>query len=169
MRSRIALLLVFMICGSESLWAVQPGQQPLFKIERNTNANIIQYDAQIGTDGRLNSKKPVIAYWIRHAEQGQIKELSWIQNKFAYGFSADFNRASDSVTLDMAADLGRPIEVKRNKGVYMAISDINGKPSRLLKIFIHATGKGMSTTVDFIEFHGTNLQNQNVTYERFVP
>jgi hypothetical protein len=169
MRSRTAILLVFMICGSEPLWAVQPGQQPLFKIERNTNVNIIQYDAQIDADGRLDRKKPVVAYWVRHAEQGQIKELSWVQNKFAYGFTADIDAASNSVTLDMAADIDRPIEVRLDKGEYLAISNIDGQLSRLLKIFIHATGKGMSTTVDFIELHGTSLHNKNVTYERFVP
>jgi hypothetical protein len=169
MRPNKALLLFILIFGSEPLLAVQPGQQPLFKIERNTNSNIIQYDAQIKTDGQLNHKEPVVAYWVRLAEQGQLKELTWIQNTFAYGFSADFNHESNSVTLDMAADIDRLIEVRLEKGEYAAISTIDGQPSRLLKIFIHASGKGMSTSVEFIELHGTGLHNKSVTYERFVP
>ena len=111
----------------------------------------------------------MVAYWVRHAEQGQIKELSWVQNKFAYGFTADLDPASNSVTLEMAADIDRPIEVRLDKGEYLAISNIDGQQSRLLKLFIHASDKGMSTTVEFIELHGTNLHNKGVTYERFVP
>ncbi len=51
------------------LYAEASNRQALFKIERNTNANIIQYDAQIGTDGKLLKKEPVVAYWIRLADK----------------------------------------------------------------------------------------------------
>lgn len=144
-------------------------QQPLFRIERNTNINIIQYDAQVGPTGKLDSKKPVVAYWIRLAEHRQREELSWIQRKFAYGFKSKFDRKTDTATLEMAADIGRPIKVQRDEETYKAIADINGKASQIVKIFIHATGKGLSAKVDFIELHGIDLDTGNKTFERFVP
>ena len=150
------------------IFAEQVGQ-PLFKIERNTNANIVQYDAQLGPDGKLYKKEPVVAYWIRLADQGQVMELSWIQKKFAYGFSAKYDKRSDSVTVDMAADIGRLIKVLHRGDSYQATTKIDGKPSRIVTIFIHATGKGMSTTVDYIELNGTGLDTGEETYERFVP
>ena len=33
----------------------EPGRDALFRIERNENANIVQYDAQVAEDGKSNS------------------------------------------------------------------------------------------------------------------
>ena len=68
------------------LQAAELDRQGLFRIERSKNANIIQYDAQVRPDGKLDKKNPVVGYWIRLAEQGQEQELTWLQNKFAFGF-----------------------------------------------------------------------------------
>ena len=170
MKRIITGLLTFsLICEAAILQADQTVQQPLFRIERNTNINIIQYDAQVGPTGQLDKKKPVLAYWIRLAEQGQVKKLSWIQRKFAFGFKFKFDHESATVTLKMAAKIGRPINVRRHSGSYRAMADIDGKASQIVKIFIHATGKGLSTKVDFIELHGIDLDTGDKTFERFVP
>jgi hypothetical protein len=163
------LLFFLLIFEAGILQADQKNHQPLFKIERNTNANFIQYDAQIGSDGKLDRKLPVVAYWIRLAEQGQKQELSRIQSKFAYGFKADLDRASDTVTLEIAADIGRPIIVVRDNTAYQATAKINGKLSRIKKIYIHATGKGLSTTVDYIQLHGIDMETGDDAFEQFVP
>ena len=163
------LLTFVLISLPGSLHADQENRQSLFKIERNTNANIIQYDAQIGPDGKLDQKQPVVAYWIRLAKEGQKEELSKVQNKFAYGFKADLDRKSDTVTLKMAANIGRPITVVPGEKTYQATTMIDGKSSRLEKIFIHATGKGMSTKVDYIQLHGFSVDTGDKTFEQFVP
>jgi hypothetical protein len=163
------LLFFLLIFEAGILQADQKNHQSLFKIERNTNANFIQYDAQIGSDGKLDRTNPVVAYWIRLAEQGQKEELSRIQNKFAYGFKADLDRASDTVTLEMAADIGRSIIVARDNTAYQATAKINGKLSRIKKIYIHATGKGLSTTVDYIQLHGIDMETGDDAFEQFVP
>lgn len=169
MRNIVRLLTFALVCESTMLQADPLVRQSLFRIERNTNANIVQYDAQVGQNGIFDSKKPVVAYWIRLAEQGQVKELSWIQSKFAYGFKATLDRETDSVTLDMAADIGRLIRIQRIGEAYQATTDIDGTPSRIVKIYIHATGKGLSTRVDFIELHGTDLAAGDETLEQFIP
>ena len=163
------LLVSVLIFHPDILHADQESRQPLFKIERNTNANIIQYDAQIGPDGKLDQKQPVVAYWIRLAREGQKEELSKIQNKFAYGFEADLDQNSDTVTLKMVANIGRLITVVRDNDTYLALTSIDGESSRLQKIFIHATGKGMSTKVDYIQLHGTSMDTGDKTFEQFVP
>ena len=58
----------------------------LFVFERSTNKNYICYDVNI-KDGKLNTKEPVHAYWIRAEEGGEKKELSYLQFNFAFGFS----------------------------------------------------------------------------------
>jgi hypothetical protein len=63
-----------------------PGHDALFHIERSKNASIVQYDALLDSNGDLLAKEPVDGYWIRHAEQGEVATLTWVQKKFAYGY-----------------------------------------------------------------------------------
>ena len=141
----------------------------LFHIERNKNANIVQYDARLGTDGLLHPEQPVIAYWVRLAEQGQTRELTWTQRKFAYGFKAKLNKDKNTAALDMAAGLGRTIMVVLDGDDYRATADIDGVTSYVDKLFIHASCEGLSTRVDYIELHGISVQDHIKQYERFTP
>jgi hypothetical protein len=111
----------------------------------------------------------VIVYWVRLAEQGQVEELGWLQRKFAFGFSTDLDQESDIAIIDMALKIERLITVKRVEGDYQAIMAIDGKTSRIEKIFIDSSGKGFSTRVNFIELHGTDMETSEVTYEHLVP
>lgn len=165
----VILSILLLVCGSGLLQADSLRQQPLFKIERNSNANIVQYDAQIGPDGKLDKRRPVVAYWVRLAEQGQIKKLSWIQKMFAYGFKTDYDREADSAILSTVADIGRKIKVLRINGSYAATARIDEQPSRIVKLYIHATGRGLSTKVDFIEFSGVALKDGEPTHECYIP
>lgn len=169
MRIYLALLTFALMTAPAIVCAAQTGPQPLFKIERSKNANIIQYDAQIGSDGKLLKKEPVIGYWIRLAEQGQVQELSWVQRTFAFGFSAKYHRDSDTATIDMVADIGQPITVKLVEGKYMAVIDFEGQPSQLEKIFIQAHGKGVSVTVEYVEIFGVDLKSGEPTYGKIIP
>ena len=169
MRIYLALLTFALMTAPAVVCAAQTGPQSLFKIERSKNANIIQYDAQIGSDGKLLKKEPVIGYWIRLAEQGQVQQLSWVQRTFAFGFSAEYHRDSDTATIDMVADIGQPITVKRVEGKYMAVIDFEGQPSQLERIFIQAHGKGISVTVEYVEIFGVDLKSGEPTYGKMIP
>ena len=141
----------------------------LFKIERNKNANVIQYDGQIDSEGNLLKKEPVIAYWVRLAEQGQKKKLSWVQKSFAFGFKVKRGQKEGAVKLDMKLDIGRMISISREGENYRATIPIDGAVSYLDRIFIHATGKGIKTKVDYIEFHGEDVKTGDSRFEKFVP
>lgn len=163
-------LLVMVVCFVSILaHGNEPGRDPLFHIERNKNANIVQYDAQLAPDGRLLSREPVVGYWIRLANEGEIKELSWVQQKFAYGFKAKLNEKENTVILDMAAKLGRTILVRRDDEDYRAIAEIDGVESFIEKIYISASGSGMSTRVDYIELFGEAVETRDDQHERFSP
>jgi hypothetical protein len=169
MRVTIGLLIITLVFAPAILYATQAERQSLFIIERSKNANIVQYDAQIGPDGKLLKKEPVIGYWIRLAEQGQVQKLSWTQRTFAFGFKAKYHQASDTATVDMVADIGQPIKVQRVKGKYMATVDLEGQPSQLEKIYIQAHGKGISVTVEYVEIFGRDLKTGKETYARIIP
>jgi len=165
----VSCLIFTLICAPALLHAGTPIRQALFKIERNKNANIVQYDAQIGPDGKLLEKEPIVAYWVRLAEQGQVEQLSWVQKTFAYGFDVKLKRNKDTVELDMKIDIARSISVQREGDEYRATTRINGSNSYIEKLFIHATGKGMSTRVDYIELHGNEVKTGDERYEKLVP
>jgi hypothetical protein len=69
----------------------------------------------------------------------------------------------------MKADIGRPISVKREADGYRAMAQIEGSTSYIEKIFIHATGKGMSTTVNYIEMYGNDVKTGEKRSEKIVP
>ena len=168
-RVALKLLLTAAMLYPAMVFAGDGARDALFRIERNKNANIVQYDAQVAEDGKLDSKKPVVGYWIRLADKGQVQELTWIQDKFAYGFKAKLNKQDNTVTLDMVANLGRSIVVRQDGGDYRAVCRIDGVDSYVEKIFIHATGKGASTKVNYIELYGKAVNNGNDQYELFSP
>lgn len=57
----------------------------LFFLQRDPDANTVIYELNYGADGKLDDRRPVKGSWIRYAEDGRCKELTAIENKFAYG------------------------------------------------------------------------------------
>lgn len=165
----ISLCLLAAAITPTILNGAEPDHDALFHIERNKNANIVQYDARIGTNGMLHEKEPVAVYWVRLAEQGQVRKLSWSQRKFAYGFKVKLDNNKNTATMDMALNIGRTIMVKREDEDYRAVIQINGVTSYLEKMFIHASGKGISTRLNYIELHGNAVTNGDKQYERIPP
>jgi hypothetical protein len=143
--------------------------QHLFKIERSKNANIVQYDVQMEPDGRLNPKKPVVAYWIKLKTDGHKEKLKWIEKMFAYGFSTKYDAKTNTAQMDMAAKINRKIKVLEVKGEYRAETTIDGRSAFLEKIFISSKGEGMSTKVNYMELFGKDVENGEDRYEKFKP
>jgi hypothetical protein len=161
--------LLLLILFTPSALTAEIQQHPLFKIERSKNANIVQYDARVAPDGKLDRQQPVVAYWLRLAEEGQVQELSWTQKTFAYGFSTEWNDDRTGVRLELKAAIGRPIQVRCSPSDCRATSTIDGAPAYLRKIFVQSTGKGTSTRVDFFELFGDDVNGGGERYERIVP
>jgi hypothetical protein len=81
-------LLPLLLISIGTLSAVGDFSQSLFVLERSTNANVIHYDAQITSDGTIDPKEPVIAYWVMSAEKNEKREeLNALEKSLAYGFA----------------------------------------------------------------------------------
>ena len=61
------------------------GPKQLFYLQRTTNSNTIICDLNTDANGQVIKENPVHVYWIRYDEGGEKKELSYIQQTFAYG------------------------------------------------------------------------------------
>lgn len=67
----------------------KPTTKQLFYLQRTTNSNTIICDLNTDAKGQVLKDNPVHVYWIRYDEGGEKKELSYIQETFAYGIKHD--------------------------------------------------------------------------------
>lgn len=169
MLQSIRYLALALVCFSAPLLCAPLDRQALFKIERSKNANIIQYDARSGHDGKLLKKDPVVGYWIRLAEQGQVKELTWTQKTFAFGFKTRLASDRMSAEIDMVADLGAPVSVIHEGDIYRATIPIEGRTSYLDRVYIKASGKGIKVDVEYVETFGRDVETGEDRYQKIVP
>lgn len=89
------LILIVIFCLHESSTAQknslpEPLPTPkseslLFFLQRNPDANTVIYELNFDKDGTLNDKRPVKGSWIMYEEGEKFKELTAIEQKFAYG------------------------------------------------------------------------------------
>ncbi|HME43862.1 MAG TPA: DUF4833 domain-containing protein [Syntrophorhabdales bacterium] len=149
--------------------AAQIKTSPLFTIERNTNANVVHYDAQLTADGKLDPKEPVIAYWVMLAEDGHREKLTWMEKKKAYGFSIKPDPSVNGYKMSLMAAPVWQITVKEEKDVVRAEAIINGRPAVLEKMYINASGGMTGPKVHYIEVYGKDLQTGEQWREKMVP
>lgn len=98
MKCLLALLLISI--GTSG--SVGDSYQSIFIIERSTDAKVIHYDAKIGSDGAIDPKEPVIAYWVMVAENGRRQGFNALEKSLAYGLT--IHRSKDrSTSINRAA------------------------------------------------------------------
>jgi len=133
-------------------------QSTLFYIKRNTDQNLVMYDANLTPNKKFDPKHPVKVYWIRHTEGGIKKDLSFMQRKMAYGL--DLKKVSDTYEGRIAAYEKRPIRIMygtNNKPVAYIV--INGKWQLLQQIYLHiADVKAIIPKVTYIQLIGKDVQ-----------
>lgn len=140
----------------------------LFHIERNKNANIVVYDAQVLPDGRLHAKDPVIVYWLKLAEGGERKDLKGIEKRMAYGFKVE-SREGDRLELKMKADIGRTVMVDAVADSFRAFITIDERRAQLDHIYIFADESGITPKVEYIELFGADAETGEEVYEKYLP
>lgn len=173
----ISLLFIFLSVlntNSENPRSIPSGtiknNQPLFYIERSKNKNRVYYDANINLDGTINSKKPIDVYWINLEENyGKRGELSFIQEKFAYGYISE-KITENNYKIKLKAFDKRIINLLiDNKGKAKAQIIINGQTAILNRMYIKANDKGLNTSVEYIEIFGTDTKNNKEIKEKIIP
>ncbi len=142
---------------------------PLFIIERNKNANVVHYDANLTGDGNLNPAQPVIAYWVLLAEDGRRKKLNWLEKMKAYGIKVKPDPSGNGYTLTLATASWLPLAVKKTGGTVRAEMAINGRPAVLEKMFIQAKDRLFGPKVEYIELYGKDLRTGEACREKILP
>lgn len=167
----LATLVPFAPCAGEGIpeAAAQADSPLLFVIERNKNANIVRYEANLKPDGSLDPKKPVVAYWLMLAKDGRRKKLNWIEKKKAYGIKARPDTRQPGYILTLAAARQIKLFIRTTGNTVRAEVFINGRPAILEKIFIRSHARLFGPKVDYIELYGADLLTRESVRERIIP
>ena len=144
----------------------------LFYIQRSKNTNAIVYELNRGSDGRPDPLHPVHIYWIRYSSDSTTAELTYIQDRFAYGVSVGpHENKGQSFRLRFNAYDKKDLYIMPLKNdSYGAFMKINGQMAQLKKIFISITGGTFwFPAIDYIELTGSDPETGATVIERFKP
>jgi uncharacterized protein DUF4833 len=142
---------------------------PLFVIARSKNANVVHYDARLDRHGRLDTAEPIAAYWIMHAENGRREELTWLERKFAYGWSTTVD-ANGELRVTLKAFSARTLAVFQGKsGAFRARVRLAQRPAALERIYVASDERGLTPSVRYVDVFGTALDDGRRLSERIVP
>lgn len=118
--------------------------------------------------GQLNVTKPVDVYWIRYAEEGQRKELNYIERTLGYGVTTTM-LADSSYQLNFVASKSKVVEVMiRGSAKCQAFMNINNKRSILKRIFIQVKEDSWWPKIDYVEFFGLDVEGRQPVYEKMI-
>ena len=129
----------------------------LFFIGKNTNRNIVRYDVRMTSDGQIDLRDPIDAFWLLNETNGSRSELSTIDRR-AYGFSV---RNNDGVlTLVLRQVQETPITIKMKDSVPVAVIDVDGREIKLQNVMVQLRGGFMGVPrVEFYTLNGIDLSD----------
>jgi hypothetical protein len=168
LRCSVAALFSLLLLPPSPCLAKGLKTQHLFRIERNTNANVVQYDAQLASDGTLNAKEPIVAYWKMLAEDGRKEDLGVLEAKLAYGFKTWSEPASQAVLVQLVAYPERKLRVYQANGSYRAEMQIDGHPAFLERIYVKSISAAVLPKVEYLELYGRDAGTGANLYEKIL-
>lgn len=141
-----------------------------FYVQRDPNANTVVYELNRTGEGRLNEKEPIRPFWIRYADGGEHKELSYIQRKFAYGLNTK-KLGKDSYELKFVCYAKLALYLRKgNDGNYYVYTSINQRDAVLDRVFVRIEGGTFWVpNVLYVELKGRDAKTGKVITERFKP
>ena len=149
---------------------VPKGKNMLYYVQRDPNTNTVVYELNLSANGVLNQAEPVHVFWIRYADGGERKELSYMQRKFAYGLNTR-KLGKDSFELRFVSYSKLPLHLRKAKeGQYHVYVKINGQEAVLERVFVRIEGGTLWVpNVVYVELRGTETASGKLVTERFKP
>lgn len=144
----------------------------LFYLQRTIDRNTLMYEINYNANGSLNHKKPVKIYWIDYEKGATISQLTYAQNKFAYGINALEIAGKEPVfKLNLVSYKKIDLYLKlSDNGTYAIHVILNGKPCILNRVLVNITGgTNLNPDVSHIELTGKELATGEQIIEKFKP
>ncbi|HTQ07490.1 MAG TPA: DUF4833 domain-containing protein [Polyangiaceae bacterium] len=169
MKRRAVLLGAATLCSGVEALADSVHSEALFVIARSKNANVVHYAARVHQNGRLDPDEPIVAYWIMHAEDGRREALTWLEQKFAYGFTTALAPGGDALNLRLKAFSRRELAVRPDEnGRFHAEMTVAARRARLERIFVASDESGLTPSVRYVDLFARLPEGARVS-ERILP
>lgn len=157
-------LLTYILLAMTTLMSyAETPENRLFQFERSKNKNYICYDANV-TNGALNMKDPIHAYWILAETDGSVDELSFLQKKLAFGYNV-VKKGDNEVTITLKAYNGLLIRVHQQDNQWIATTTWNGKEIIISKMYAQLRSPN-SLSVEYVDVSGTLATTGETVTER---
>ena len=140
----------------------------LFYLQRDPNTNTIICELNLDENGQVVENEPIKVYWKRYQEDGEKKELNFIQRKFAYGIQSE-QIGKDQYKLNFVSYKKFPMYLVKSKvdNKYHVFVTANKKKMQLERIFVRIEGGTFWVpNVKYVELKGTNPVNNASVTER---
>lgn len=140
----------------------------MFYLQRDPNTNTIIYELNVDAKGEVNRSEPLLVYWLRYDDNGEKKDLSYIQRKFAYGIQTK-EIGKDQFEIRFVSHKKIPLYLTTSKEdqkfhVYVTV---NNKKIELSKIFVRIEGGSFwLPNVKYVELSGINTATNSPVVER---
>ena len=149
-------------------FAAPAAKTRLFVIERNTNRNIVVYDANLTAHGAIDSRRPVVAYWMLKEHRMQREELSMFEWNSAYGFDLEQLSAGRHYRMLIKSFRDRSIEILCDRSITRAMALINGRMAYLSRIFIETDKTSLIPRVNYVELFGRDVRSGKTVREKIM-
>ena len=139
--------------------------EPLFVVERSTNANVVVYEARRSPDGPLDAERPVDVSW--QLADGRREPLTVLERAWAYGI--DVAPEGEGFRLSIHALPSRLLFLATGEdGCPSVFAEIDGGPAVLRRVFVDVRGGGIFPRVLGVELEGRRPGGEPVR-ERISP
>lgn len=142
----------------------------VFYIQHNKGKNTFFYQANFENNGELNAEKPLIIKRQLFDNEGEIKPITAIQNRFAYGLKVQ-KKDTNNFEITLVAYPKQKLSLKTdNENKPFVETTIDGKYIRVERLFIvqDAESSGLNRKINAIEFYGFD-QNGKPIKKQLIP
>jgi len=143
-------------------------KKSLFYIHRSPNPNTVIYEVNLTDQNVIDPENPVKVYWIRYGEKGQLRDLNYIEKTFAYGVKPETINQNSYKLQFVASKEKWFVASLDEKGQACATMSINGRQSKLKKIFVQVAEEGWWPKIAYVEFFGLDSETNKPTYEKMI-
>lgn len=122
-------------------------------------------------NGVLDRNKPLVTYWLRYGDSpdGEKKELSFIQRKFAYGLNIHKIKDNNYEFWFVSYKKYHMYLVQTKSGEWKTCGKINNAMAYMHSIFIYIKGGTFwNPHVVYVELRGTNIRTGKEEKQRLT-
>ena len=167
----LALIAVFSFGFSKSDDSMSlPGSYTLFKIDRSKDPDVVMYDVNLDSKGRLNTANPISVYWKKNSSEGQLEPLTEIQRKLGYGLRFQYVN-EDMAEFCFISNIDRTFELRRSGDNSFRVFTISqGIKVELQRMYVHFGNDSFwLPSISSIDIYGIEKETGSLVSENILP